>query len=113
MLKLTEANLADYLRKRGDVAAGTIRVASLGWGVSNAVFRVEAGELWFVVKQSRPQLRTKEDWFSDVDRVYREVAAMRLLEPLAPAGTVPTILFEDRENYCFGMSHAPRDAEVW
>ena len=67
----------------------------------------------FVVKQSRPQLRTREAWFSDIGRVFREVEVMRRLGPLLPPGTVPAVLFVDRDNYLFGMEHAPPAAAVW
>ena len=71
------------------------------------VLRVETPQRWFVLKQSRPQLRTRDAWFSDLERVYRKEEVMRVLEPLLPPLTVPRVLFSDRENYVFAMSHAP------
>src|SRR5262249_49933138 len=59
------------------------------------------------------QLRTKDPWFSDLDRVYREQEVMQVLEPLLPALTVPKVLFSDRDNYIFAMCHAPAGARVW
>jgi hypothetical protein len=58
-----------------------------------------------VLKQSRPQLRTRDAWFSDVSRVCREQEVMEVLHPLLPE-TVPEVLFADRDNYVF-MAHAP------
>ncbi len=113
MFELSPANAAEYLRSKGWLPPGPARVEALGWGVSNAVLRIESAEGRFVVKQSRPQLRTKDAWFSDIDRVYREARVMQLLAPLLPPATVPEVLFVDRENYLFGMSHAPPDAAVW
>src|SRR5262245_51623706 len=113
MLELTPANAVEYLRQRGWVGPGPVYVAPLGWGVSNAVFRVETPEHVFVLKQSRPQLRTRDAWFSDLDRVYREQEVMQVLFPLLPAPTVPEVLFTDRANYVFAMSHAPADSQVW
>jgi 5-methylthioribose kinase len=131
MIELTPENAADYLRSRGWLPPGPVQVGPLGWGVSNIVLRVSTppssalgndppyppllrgGEARFVLKQSRPQLRTREAWFSNLDRVYREAALMRLLGPLLPPLTVPEVLFEDRENYVFAMSHAPEGAVVW
>ena len=81
--------------------------------MSNAVLRVETPERVFVLKQSRPQLRTRDAWFSDLDRVYREQEVMQVLHPLLPPPTVPQVLFSDRANYVFAMSHAPDDAAVW
>jgi 5-methylthioribose kinase len=90
-----------------------VRVTPLGWGVSNAVFRVETADRLFVLKQSRPQLKTRETWLSDLDRVYREQEVMEFLHPLLPPLTVPEVLFVDRPNYVFAMSHAPLEARVW
>jgi 5-methylthioribose kinase len=112
MLELTTANAPDYLRARGWVGAGPVRVEALSGGVSNAVFRVETPDRLFVLKQSRPQLRTRDAWFSDLDRVFREQEVMRMLHPLLPV-VVPAVLFADPENYAFAMSHAPPDARVW
>jgi 5-methylthioribose kinase len=113
MLELTPDNALDYLRARGWVAPGPVRVEPLGWGVSNTVLRVITPERTFVLKQSRPQLRTRDAWFSDLDRVYREQEVMQVLHPLLPEPTVPEVLFVDRPNYVFAMSHAPADARVW
>src|SRR5262249_44098581 len=60
-----------------------------------------------------PQLRTRDAWFSDLDRVYREQEVMQVLHPLLPVPTVPEVLFSDRDNYVFAMSHAPTPARVW
>jgi 5-methylthioribose kinase len=67
----------------------------------------------FIVKQSRPQLRTRDPWFSDLNRVYREQEVMEVLFPLLPAPTIPRVLWSDRPNYVFAMSHAPAESRVW
>jgi 5-methylthioribose kinase len=113
MLELNAANAEEYLRRQGWVGPGPVRVEALGGGVSNAVLRVEARGALFVLKQSRPQLRTRDAWFSDVARVYREQEVMEALRPLLPPLTVPEVLFSDRANYVFAMSHAPRSARNW
>jgi 5-methylthioribose kinase len=111
-----DSNIAvDYLHDRGWLATGiAARVELLAWGVSNAVFRVtpDVGEA-FVIKQSRSQLRTKDPWFSRLDRIWREIDVMRLLQPLLPAGVVPRVLFEDRDDYVFAMEAAPAEHLVW
>ncbi len=113
MWELTPDNAADYLRRRDWIGSGPVRMEALSGGVSNAVLRVEQGEECFVLKQSRPRLRTRDDWFSDVERVYREQEVMELLGPLLPEWAVPAVLHVDRENFVFAMQHAPRDARVW
>jgi 5-methylthioribose kinase len=113
MLELTPDNVLDYLRRRGWVSGDFVRVEPLSWGVSNAVFRVETPGRAFVLKQSRERLRTRDLWISDLDRIFREQEVMEVLGPLLPEGTVPRVLFVDRENYLFAMTHAPAEARVW
>jgi aminoglycoside phosphotransferase (APT) family kinase protein len=113
MLELTTANALDYLRQQGWVGPGPAEIELLGGGVSNIVLRVRTPERVFVLKQSCPQLRTRDAWFSDLDRVYREQEVMEVLHPLLPPGVVPEVLFCDRPNYVFAMSHAPLAARVW
>lgn len=113
MHELTPENTSAYLANKG-WASPPMAVEALAWGVSNAVLMVKprAGEA-FVVKQSRAQLRTKAAWFSRLDRIWREVGMLRLLAPLLPAGVIPAVLFEDRDNYLFGMEAAAPDHIVW
>ncbi len=112
MLELTADNAIEYLRSHGWIDPGPARVELLSGGVSNAVLRVETPQRLFVLKQSCPQLRTRDAWFSDLDRVYREQEVMQLLHPLLPR-VVPEVLHSDRDNYVFAMSHAPLEASVW
>src|SRR6266478_4201822 len=95
---LTPENALDYLRAGGPLT-GQASGEALGGGVSNLVLRVVTEQGAFVLKQSRPQLRTRDAWFSDLDRVYREQEVMQVLFPLLSAPTVPEVLFADRENY--------------
>jgi 5-methylthioribose kinase len=113
MLEITVDNALDYLRGKGWIGPGAARVELLGGGVSNIVLRVETANQLFVLKQSRPQLRTRDAWFSDLERVYREQEVMQALHPLLPAPTVPEVLFTDRDNFVFAMSHAPAGSRVW
>jgi 5-methylthioribose kinase len=113
MLELNADNALDYLRSKGWIGEGAAQVEGLGWGVSNAVLRVHTADRTFILKQSRPQLRTRDAWFSDLERIYREQEVMEVLYPLLPEPTVPQVLFSDRPNYVFAMSHAPAGARVW
>jgi 5-methylthioribose kinase len=113
MLELTADNALDYLRSRGWLSTGAARAEPMGWGVSNIVLRILTPERTFVLKQSRPQLRTRETWISDIERIYREQEVMEVLRHLLPEPTVPEVLFCDRANYVFAMSHAPAGSQVW
>src|SRR6059036_2521849 len=112
MLELTADNVLDYLRKRGWIGAGPAQAELLSGGVSNQVLRITTPERRFVLKQSRPQLRTRAAWFSDLDRIWREQEVMQALQPVLPT-VVPQVLHVDRPNYVYAMSHAPLDATVW
>jgi len=112
MVEVTPSNAADYLRST-DRITGPCRVELLSGGVSNVVLRVISEDGLFVLKQSCPRLRTSLPWFSDLERVYREQEVMQALYPLLPPGTVPKVLFVDRANYIFAMSHAPLEARPW
>jgi len=115
MHELDPENLTSYLIDRGWLPAqSAVDVQPLAWGVSNLVLRAEPqGDPALVIKQSRPQLRTKIDWFSRCERIYREADILRAIAPLLPAGTVPRVLFEDRENYVLGLEAIRADHLVW
>jgi 5-methylthioribose kinase len=111
--ELSADNTLDYLRGQGWIGPEPARAEVLAGGVSNAVLRVEQGNRLFVVKQSRPRLRTRDDWFSDLERIHREQEAMELLGPLLPPGVVPRVLFADRAQHVLVMEHAPLDSRSW
>lgn len=115
MLELDAQNTLDYLRQRGDVSElDDARAEMLGWGVSNVVLRVTRPQAEdFIIKQSRTQLRTKTEWFSRLDRIYREIGMLRLLAPILPDGVIPRVLFEDRDQYLFAMEAFPAEHTVW
>src|SRR5262245_2044342 len=112
MIELTVDNAADFLRRNNWIDAGPVSVEPLTGGVSNQVLRVATPRTRFVLKQSRPQLRTRDAWFSDLERIWREQEVMQALNPYLP-DVVPEVLFVDRANYVYAMSHAPLDATVW
>ena len=113
MLDLTTSNAAEYLSSRWGYDRSSLSIESLGGGVSNTVLLVEARENRFIVKQSLGKLRVEQDWFADRERIFRESEAIRALAPHLPVGSVPDILFEDRENCLYAMTAAPRGAQTW
>ena len=115
MLQLDADQLPAYLHIRHLLGPDeSCRVNVLSGGVSNVVLRVEAERRPpFVIKQSRERLRTEVPWFSRLDRIFRETAVMRALEPLLPTGAIPRILDEDRQNYAYAMEAVDADHRVW
>ncbi|MBL8827049.1 MAG: phosphotransferase [Planctomycetaceae bacterium] len=124
MLLLDEHNTSVYLRQVGWVEpTEPLEVQVLAGGVSNQVLyiarpRHPGGD--FVVKQVREQLRVPEPWFSRIDRIWREVEVMHVCDGLLshdndPSLRVhtPRILHEDRAQYVFAMTAAPREHRVW
>lgn len=115
MWDVTPDSARDYLVQTGRLAAAaSATITPLAWGVSNLVLRVECSDgPAFVLKQSRPQLRTKIEWLSRCERIYREADFLRAIGPLLPSGAVPQVLFEDRPNYVLGLSAIRADHVVW
>jgi len=125
MLEIDASTTLDYLRGPGrdflsnvgltvaDLDAAT--ATELAWGVSNIVIRVDVRNagVSFVLKQSREKLRTQIDWFSQLERIWREVDMLHALRRLLPDGAVPVVLFEDRENYLFAMEAIEANHRVW
>jgi 5-methylthioribose kinase len=115
MREVTPETAVDYLRATGRVpTTATVVAQALGWGVSNVVIRVAVeGQPPFVLKQARERLRTRAHWVSRLDRIWTEHAALQCLAPLLAPGSVPEVLFADRENSLFAMTCAPDDSVVW
>src|SRR5262245_36013490 len=113
MREITAANAEAYLRQRGWVPPGPVRVREIADGGSNLVLRIDTATGPVVLKQSRPQLRTSETWLSDLGRALRERDVMRLLGPLLPPQAVPEVLASDDENFAFLMSHVPEPFVNW
>jgi 5-methylthioribose kinase len=122
---LDPQNAERYLRETGRIsAASRVTIRELTGGVSNMVLLVEHPDQPasnFVIKQARAQLRTRHVWLSSVERIWREAAVLRICqrllaesrEPVPLAIGTPQILFEDREQYLFGMTAAPQPNVVW
>src|SRR5688500_857515 len=115
MHEITSQNAADYLRATGRVPADVpIEVRELPGGVSNLVLRVSvpSSSEQFVLKQARDRLRVKDEWLCPVERIWREVEVLSICHKLLTSGSsieasVPRLLWEDRQNYCYAMTAAP------
>ena len=103
----------DYAQQRPELAGEAWRVRMLGGGVSNLVLLAESATRRWVFKQALGRLRVAEEWLADPARIHREAAAMRALAPLPLGGSVPAVVFEDRENFIYAMEAAPDGVEDW
>jgi 5-methylthioribose kinase len=134
MHSIDSQNAADYLRSTGHVAAGEpIQVRELAGGVSNIVLLVTLpvrGER-FVLKQARERLRVQEEWLCPVERIWRELDVLKAYSSILESSdidlgswnggphvqsircAVPSVLWEDRENFLYAMTAAPQDHETW
>jgi 5-methylthioribose kinase len=113
LFEIDHTNAAQYLSSQWGYDAASLRVTPLGGGVSNTVLLVETGSRRLVLKQSLAKLRVEMDWFSERERIFRECAALRELAPHLEAGSIPSVVFEDRDNFLFAMSAAPPGARDW
>lgn len=130
MFELSVETAGEYLRSCGRVAAGEpTLVQELAGGVSNMVLLVELagrGER-FVLKQARSRLRVADEWLCPVERIWREVEVLTLCERLVAArnaergvrsgrqfeALTPQLLWEDRENFAYAMTAAPKEHRTW
>jgi 5-methylthioribose kinase len=83
-------------------------------GISNRVVQVTwADGCSWVVKQALAKLRVTVDWFSNPERILVEAKALRCLNRIAPPGTTPPFIFEDRANLLMVMEAIPQVHENW
>jgi 5-methylthioribose kinase len=109
------ADLLRYLRQSeriGKKETPTFR--TLPGGVSNktVLLQHQDGSSW-VFKQALPKLRVQADWFSDPARIRVEANALRYLPLVAPANSIPKLLFEDPEQHLLAMEAVPEPHENW
>lgn len=113
VLELSTDNIESYLRERGVIDGGPAVVETLGWGISNAVFKVRTRAGCVVVKQPSPRLRVDAVWEWDRSRILVERDCMAYLGGILPVGAVPTVRFSDETNFVLGMSCAPSGGVLW
>jgi tRNA A-37 threonylcarbamoyl transferase component Bud32 len=107
--------LHDYLTTRGYIKLDeAVSFKNLQGGVSNRTVKVAWGDgRGWVLKQALAKLRVNVDWFSSPERIGVEAKALRCLNRLAPPGTTPVFIFEDKPNHLMGMEAVPEEHENW
>jgi 5-methylthioribose kinase len=109
------ADLLRYLHESERIGKNeTPTFRTLRGGVSNKTVLLQrpGGGSW-VLKQALPKLRVQADWFSDPARIRVEANALRYLPLIAPANTIPKLLFEDPDQYLLAMEAVPEPHENW
>jgi len=113
MLDVDPRSLRRYLvRQRLLPLHEQVAITPLSGGVSNLVFLIETAHHRWVLKKALPKLRVAADWYSNLEKIFREAECLEVLAPLLP-GRVPEIVFLDRDHYILVMTAAPADARMW
>ncbi|MBI5281439.1 MAG: phosphotransferase [Candidatus Solibacter usitatus] len=112
-MELNTSQAHEWIAARLGVRPEDLRTAALGGGVSNHVVLAESGGMRWVFKQSLEKLRVAQEWRSRRDRIWVECAALRAMAGVLPAGSVPRVLLEEREEHVFAMEAAPEGCMPW
>lgn len=117
MFKVIDINdknqLNQYLIKKGFIAPlDDFVYEELRGGVSCKVVKVTTKLKQFVLKQARPQLQVKDEWFSDVRRIFIERDCLIAFNQIIP-DDVPHFIDSDDEQYLLIMEAAPENSETW
>jgi len=106
--------LRQYLLSSGYLEKGESAVITrLGGGVANDVFKVESSTGAAVFKQALSRIRVKSRWIIDAQRSNVEKDALKLMRRILGPEHVPAVLFEDEENFIFGIELAPEGSQEW
>ena len=109
-------SLLAYLRTHGRIEPREEpRLQRLAGGVSSRAVLVEReapADSW-VLKQALPKLRVAVDWFSSPERMRREALALRWMPELVPAGSAPSLRWEDPEAHVLAMTAVPQPHVNW
>jgi 5-methylthioribose kinase len=89
-----------------------VRVQPLTGGVSSGIYRVDLRCGSYCVKQALPKLKVAKEWLVPVERVFAEIAYLRVVHGMAP-GSVPQVLGEDPASKSFVMPFLGAEYRNW
>ena len=89
-----------------------VRAVALTGGVSSGIYRVDLRSGHYCVKQALPRLKVAKDWKVPVERVFSEIAWLRVAGAIVP-GHVPVVLGEDAATKSFVMSFLGSEFRNW
>jgi 5-methylthioribose kinase len=81
-------------------------------GVSGTVAFVYAKDKPMIIKQALAQLKTKETWLCDPNRMKIEYESNAIYHRLIPENA-PEVYFYDDKNYVYGREAAPESCTMW
>lgn len=109
----TEEVLKKYLLEKGIIqSAENSSFHYCKGGVSCTVVFVKTGKKEMIVKQGLAQLKTKEVWLCDPNRMNIEQRSNQIYHELLP-DCAPEVYFYDAENYIYGREALPEDWHMW
>ena len=89
-----------------------VRATALTGGVSSGIYRVDLRSGRYCLKQALPKLKVAKDWEVPVERVFSEIAWLRVAVGIVP-GRVPTVLGVDAETQSFVMPFLGDEYRNW
>lgn len=105
--------LEQYMFKRGLVKDGEdYDIHYCGGGVSGTVVYVDTQAGPIIIKQALAQLKTKETWLCDPNRMYIEYESNKIYHEIIPENA-PEVYFYDSENYIYGREAIPQGCPMW
>jgi hypothetical protein len=81
-------------------------------GVSGTVVFVYAGKKPIIIKQALAQLKVKEEWHCDPNRMGIEYKSNEIYHRLVP-DCAPAVYFYDDKNYIYGREAVPENCSMW
>ncbi len=105
--------LEQYLKDKNLISdAKGYSITYCAGGVSGTVAFVTAGEKPMIIKQALAQLKVKETWLCDPNRMNIEQLSNQIYHKYVPS-SVPEVYFYDEENYVYGREAAPENCTMW
>lgn len=105
--------LAGYLKERGLLKTeSSYTIHYCQGGVSCTVAYVEIDGRPIIIKQALEQLKTKDTWLCDPNRMYIEYESNKIYHDLLPENA-PETYFYDQENYIYGREAVPDGCLMW
>lgn len=89
-----------------------VRAMPLAGGVSSGIYRVDLRSGRYCVKQALPRLKVAKDWNVPVERVFSEIAWLRVAAGIVP-GRVPVVVGEDAATLSFVMPFLGDEYRNW